>query len=381
MRIVVTGTRGIPDIQGGVETHCQELYPRIAARGHEVILMRRSCYLTPEAKEQARQARSRHNALTYKGVRLLDIFAPRRKSIEAICHTFLAVCRARALNPDVLHIHAIGPSLMTPLARLLGMKVVTTHHGPDYDRGKWGNLAKKALMTGEKWGARYSNKVIVISQVIADILARKYGRTDTALIYNGVPAPLRLSAHDYIDSLTLVPEQYIVALGRFVPEKNFDLLIRAWASSSLPAAGIKLCIAGDADHPDEYSRTLKELAAQHGVVLTGFIKGERLAQLLSHARFFALPSSHEGLPISLLEAMSYNLDPIVSDIPANKIPQLAMTDFFHLTPDSPEENIQALRALMEQKAATPATARNFDLTPYNWDNIADSTLEVYSSLL
>ncbi len=381
MRIVVTGTRGIPGIQGGVETHCEELYPRIAALGHEVTVIRRSCYLTAGMKAEAKACRKAGRPLMYRGVRLTDVFAPRRKSIEALLHTFLSVLRARRMKPDILHIHAIGPSLMVPLARLLGMKVVTTNHGPDYDRGKWGRLAKAVLRTGEKWGARRSNEVIVISQVIADILADRYGRRDTHLIYNGVPVPERAADADYIESLGLERGRYVVALGRFVPEKNFHLLIDAWLASGLPARGIRLCIAGDADHEDEYSRALKRKAAEAGVALTGFIRGEKLCQVMSHARLFVLPSSHEGLPISLLEAMSYGLDTLVSDIPANRIAQLDSGDFFHLDIADSQASVGILRDALDRKARGETVPREYDLTPYNWDHIAQQTLGVYAGLL
>lgn len=163
MKIAVVGTRGIPDIQGGVETHCQELYPRLAAMGHDVTVVCRTPYLAPGHPD------------SYKGVSLLPVYAPRRKSLEATVHTFLALLKVRRLHPDIVHIHAIGPALLTPMARLLGMKVVTTNHGPDYDRAKWGRLARFVLRSGERMGARYSNAVIVISRVIADIEARLYG--------------------------------------------------------------------------------------------------------------------------------------------------------------------------------------------------------------
>lgn len=386
MRIVVTGTRGIPDIQGGVETHCQELYPRIAALGHEVTVIRRSCYLNAEAKAEAKRCSRRGKPNIYKGVRLLDIFAPRRKSIEAIVHTFLAVWRARAMKPDILHIHAIGPSLMVPMARLLGMKVVTTNHGPDYDRGKWGSLAKTVLRLGEKWGAKRSNEVIVISQVIASILERNYGRTDTHLIFNGVPAPAINRSTDYVESFGLRPGRYIVAVGRFVPEKNFDMLIRAWSASGLKERGIGLCIAGDADHEDDYSRELKALAKERGAALTGFIRDEKLAQIMTHAALFVLPSSHEGLPISLLEAMSYGHDVVVSDIAANRLPQLRKDDFFHLSMTDVEADTNALRDALEHKCARLSNCadtlarRKYDLQPYDWDHIAQQTLQVYASL-
>ena len=309
MKIVVIGTRGIPDILGGVETHCQELYPRIAAMGHDVTVIRRSSYITDDKRMSE-----------YRGVRLVDVYAPRRKSVEAIVHTFLAVFKARSLRPDVLHIHAIGPALLTPLARLLGMKVVMTNHGPDYDRQKWGRLAKTVLKAGQSMGTRFANRVIVISTTIAGILADKYGRNDTELIYNGVTRPVKSARTDYIASLGLAPRRYVVAIGRFVREKGFHDLIEAFGKSGL-ASTHRLVIAGDADHEDDYSRALKAQAKAAGVVLTGFIKGEPLTQLMAGAELFVLPSYHEGLPISLLEAMSYGLDVVVSDIPANRLPQ------------------------------------------------------------
>lgn len=362
MKIVVIGTRGIPEIQGGVETHCQQLYPRIAALGHDVTIVRRTPYVSASP-----------GLTEYKGVRLVDVYAPRKKSVEAVVHTALAVIKARTLNPDVLHIHAIGPGLMVPFARLLGMKVVSTNHGPDYDRQKWGKLAKTVLKTGERFSARWSNKVIVISKVIANILASRYGRTDTELIFNGVEVPVKSTCTDYIESLGLEPGKYVVAVGRFVEEKGFHDLIKAFAQAA--PQGYKLAIAGDADHEDAYSRSLKDLAHQHGVVLTGFIRGEKMNQLMSNAALFCLPSYHEGLPIVLLEAMSYGLDVAVSDIPANMLPALDDGDFY------PAGDVDALAALLQRKLGNNATHRVYDLSPYNWDNIARQTVDLYQQVL
>ncbi len=363
MKIVVTGTRGIPDILGGVETHCQELYPRLVEMGHEVTVIRRSSYITPENRIDA-----------YRGVNLVDVYAPRRKSLEAIVHTFLAVLKARRMNPDVLHIHAIGPSLMVPLARLLGMKVVTTNHGPDYDRQKWGRLAKATLRLGERLGAGWSNRVIVISRVIEGILSTNYKCENTTLIPNGVTTPVPATDHDYLDSLGIIPGKYILAMGRFVKEKGFHDLIKAWLP--LKEQGWQLVLAGDADHADNYSEQLKKQARENGVILTGFIHGERLRQVLSHAALFVLPSYHEGLPIALLEAMSYRLDVAVSDIPANRLPELdAEKDFF--TPGNSEE----LTRLMDTQLSARLTPRICDLSTYNWDNIAHRTAEVYNSVV
>lgn len=361
MKIVVIGTRGIPNILGGVETHCEELYPRIAALGHDVTIIRRTPYITDD------------NRITeYRGVKLIDVYAPRKKSIEAIVHTFLAIIKARSLHPDILHIHAIGPAILTPFARLLGMKVIMTNHGPDYDRQKWGKMAKWVLRTGERLGTRFANRVIVISTVIANILAHKYGRTDTDLIFNGVNSPTPATDRSYLDSLCQrADRQYIFAMGRFVKEKGFHDLIEAYTSSGLNKQ-FDLVLAGDSDHPDQYSEELKQQARKGGVFLTGFIKGEPLRQCLSHARLFAMPSYHEGLPIALLEALSYGLDVVVSDIPANKIPALAPNDFFHTG------NVDDLAAKLQEKLSTDHWRRTYDLSPYNWDTIAAQTADLYA---
>ena len=361
MHIVVTGTRGIPEIQGGVETHCQELYPRLVALGHEVTIIRRTPYISDS-----------NRISEYKGVKLIDVYAPRKKSLEAIIHTFLAIIRARRLNPDIIHIHAIGPAILVPFARFLGLTVVMTNHGPDYNRQKWGRMARWMLRSGERLGTRFSNRIIVISKVIAGILSDNYGRNDTALIYNGVSRPQKSESTDYITSLRLQPKKYIVAVGRFVKEKGFHDLIEAY--KKLQPTDYKLVIAGDADHPDEYSRQLKAEARKAGVVLTGFIRGEKMNQLMSNAALFVIPSYHEGLPFSLLEAMSYDLDTIVSDIPANKLDILTPSDFF------PTGNIEMLAAKIKEKMKFPAP-RTYDLTPYDWDRIARQTADLYLSLL
>ncbi|MCM1110564.1 MAG: glycosyltransferase family 4 protein [Clostridium sp.] len=360
LKIVVIGTRGIPEIPGGVETHCQELYPRLATMGHDVTVIRRTPYITDENRTD-----------NYRGVSLADIYAPKRKSLEAFVHTLLATLKARTLSPDILHIHAVGPSLLVPLARLLGMKVVMTNHGPDYDRQKWGRLAKTMLRTGERLGTRWSNRVIAISGVIAGIISRRYGRTEGVdLIYNGVTPPSKSTATDYITSLGLEPRRYIVGMGRFVEEKGFHDLIEALRRSRLPG-DIRLVLAGDTDHPDEYSERLKQTARDNGVVMTGYIRGERMNQLMSNAALYAMPSYHEGLPIALLEAMSYGLDVAVSDIPANRLPELSPDDFF-ATGDC-----DALAALLERKIAGRRPERTYDLSAYDWDRIAEKTAETY----
>ena len=356
MKIVVTGTRGIPNIMGGVETHCEELFPRIAAKGYDVTVIRRKSYVRDSLTE-------------YKGVELIDIETPKKKSFEAIIHTFKAILKAKSLKADIVHIHAIGPALLTPMARLLGMKVVFTHHGPDYDRDKWGKAAKFMLKLGERMGTTFANEVIVISKVIDNILIKKYGRKDCHLVYNGVPEPEICNFPEYFEELGIEKGKYILGMCRFVPEKNLHHLVEAF--SRIDTKGCKLVLAGDTDFEDDYSRQLKATAKEHGVILTGFIKGRKLHSLLTHTRCFVLPSSHEGLPIALLEAMSYKLPVIVSNIPANLEVGLNKDNYF------PVGNIDTLANKLQQNINLPYAHVNYDMSAYNWDHIAEQISQIY----
>ena len=360
-KIVVTGTRGVPNIQGGVETHCRELYPRIAQKGFDVTIIRRKSYVTDTLE-------------TYEGVHLYDLRSIRKKAFEALFHTFQAIWVARwKLHADMLHIHSVGPAIWTPFARMLGLKVVFTHHGPDYNRDKWGRIAKAALRFGERMGSRFAHEVVVISDVINDIIRRKYGRTDAHLIYNGVSEPVVIEDTAYLDSLQIASKKYVFAMGRFVPEKNFHLLIEAF--SRIEHSGYRLVIAGDSDVADAYSKRLKSLAEEKGVILTGFIKGEPLYTLLTHAALFVLPSSHEGLPIALLEAMSYGLPILTSDIPANLAVGLPSSCYFHYDNNA----IENLTSSLQQKLLAP-TLPLYDLSAYNWNHIATQTASIYQNL-
>jgi alpha-maltose-1-phosphate synthase len=364
MKVFVTGTRGIPDIPGGVESHCQQLYPLIAAKGHTVMLCRRRTYVSTPLME-------------WKGVKLIDCFAPKSKSLEAFVHTFLAIIQARRWNADIVHIHAVGPALMIPFARLLGLNVVMTNHGPDYERQKWGWLARTVIRLGEKLGGACANEVIVISEVIRQIVRDRCHRS-SHLIYNGVTIPKLDHNSDYISELGATPGQYALAVARFVPEKGLHDLIDAFTRLDPDS---HLIIAGDSDHRDKYSNSLKDKARQNKrIILTGYITGNKLNQVFTHARLFILPSYHEGLPIALLEALSYGLPTLVSDIPANKEVGLSQNSYFHC--GDIDDLVRKLGIMWQiqhgntEKARTRAWVRK----KYKWENIAEQTILVYKDI-
>lgn len=370
MKVIVLGTRGFPDVQGGVETHCENLYPLLVKLGCDVVVLARSPYV-PEYEQN------------FQGVRLIPLKCPKSKYIEAIYHTAKGILAAKRMGCDLLHIHAIGPALMIPFARLLGIKVVMTNHGPDYDRKKWNGLAKLVLKSGEYLGSKFANEVINISETIRIYTKEKFHR-EAVLIPNGVKIPQVVCDEQSSESYQLNQKKYLFSAGRFVPEKGFHDLIAAFngVCADKELSDWKLVIAGAADHEDQYSRNLKELAAENDrIVLPGFLKGEALQALFSQAGLFILPSYHEGLPIALLEAMSYGLPCIVSDIPANLEVPLEQDRYF---PVGNEKALQEkLRYFMNRPFSSDEKDRQIEKIKqlYNWDEIATSTMKVYRKVV
>jgi glycosyltransferase involved in cell wall biosynthesis len=360
---MMLGLRGFPGVQGGVETHAEHLCPRLVALGCELTVLARSPYQPKEI------------GATWNGVRFVSLWAPKSKGMEAILHSLVGVLYAAIKRPDILHIQAIGPAVMTLLARMVGLRVVVTHHGPDYDRQKWGGFARFVLRLGEALGMRFSSAHIVISEVIRQLVRTRHGK-DSHLIPNGVVLPQIPDSAKTLDSFGLASGKYVLLVSRLVREKRHVDLLEAFRLAALE--GWKLVLVGGADHADAYARELQAIAVnQPDVVMTGFQKGDALRELYAHAGIFVLPSSHEGLPIALLEALSYGLPVIASDIPANLEVGLAEDSYFALG------DVAALAGRLRDFSARDELAESRRLrrewvgARYDWDVIAANTLNVY----
>lgn len=366
MKIAVTGTRGFPGVQGGIESHCEHLYTRLAEIGCDITVFTRKSYVTP-------------NIHSYKGVSLVPVNCPQNKFLEAFVHTFRSVLQARKLKPDILHIHAIGPSLFAPVARVLGMKVVVTTQGSDYRREKWPFPAKMFLRFCEWIGITFAHEVIAVASYIAEDIKRKFGRNVT-VIPNGSEIFALADTEDILKKFSLQKRRYILAVGRFVPEKGFHHLINAFNDGDFKEW--KLVIAGGADHEDRYSMSIKEKADKNtDIILTGFLTGQPLKELYSHAGLFVLSSHYEGLSIVLLEAMSYGLSCIASDISANRSMELSGDRYFKAG------DVNQLRAKIKEFINEPWGEEEGEkqikiiAEKYNWDKIAEQTLEVYKRVV
>ncbi len=330
--------------------------------GHEVVVSVRSPY--------QKYASGQWNGVTFE-----SIDCPTSTRLEAIVHTFKAMLVARRHGPDIVHIHAIGPSLLVPLGRLLGMRVVSTHHGHDYNRDKWGGFAKRMLKLGERLGCQFSNRVIVISESIRDVLAAKHGCKRTEVIPNGVTVRARVDSADYLKRLGVEPGKYVLAVSRLVPEKGLHDLVKAFEHAP---ASMKLVIAGDSDHDSEYKRNLFKTAENDDrIVMPGYVRGNDLAELYSHARLFVLPSYHEGLPIVALEAMSYGLPLLLSDIVPNQ--DVGLPERYYYPVGDTDALAQHMNRMLTEEHEE-GVFEEMVRTRYDWDVIAARTEQVYKEV-
>lgn len=361
MKICVIGTRGFPKIQGGIETHCEELYTKIAdSFDSEIIVFRR----TPYVKDKT---------FAHKNIRFIDLWVPKNKYLETFLHSFFASIYCIFIQPDIVHFHNTGPGLFIPILKLFRLKIVFTYHNISYTQIKWNKASKFFLSITERISLNFSDAYIFISNTIKDMMVERYKISNYQLIRNGIKKPLKAVNSDYIDSIGLKRYKFIIAVGRFLEEKGFDYLIDAYKMSGIN--GYKLVIVGDTDYPTTYSSKLKIKAKANGIVLTGFIKDEKLQQIFTFAQLYIMSSFQEGLPIALLEAMSYNLDVLSSDIKPNLEIGLEKNDYFEVG------NTKLLSERIISKLENPST-RNFDSKldeTYNWDIIALSTYQIYTS--
>jgi glycosyltransferase involved in cell wall biosynthesis len=364
VKIIVLGIRGVPNVQGGVETHAEQLYPRLAALGCDVEVLVRTPFV----------ARGTHH---FGAVRLRRLWSPVRPGFEALVHSCIGVLYAGIVRPDLLHIHSIGPAIVTPLARLFGLKVVVTYHSQNYEHEKWGALARLAFRAGERFGMRWSHARIAISRSIAELILARY-HVSAELIPNGVVVPVLRRATGQLRALGLTAGRYVLQVGRISAEKRQLDLIAAFARAR--PAEWQLVLVGGLD-TGSYSQQVQARALEAGVALAGFRRGAALQQLYTHAGLFVLPSAHEGLPIALLEALSFGLPVLASDIAANLEVGLDADSYF------PMGNVDALAAALTRSIAAPLSEeergqRRARVTQaYNWDKVAVRTLEVYRSVL
>ncbi len=300
------------------------------------------------------------------------------KHLDAIGHSGLSTVFTLNSSFDVVHYHALGPGLIAPVARALsGATVIQTIHGLDNDRNKWGGFAQRVLGLAAWMSARVPDHTIVVSEALQAHYQQRYGR-EAACIPNGVERGVTASA-DLLEKFGLKPSKYVLFVGRLVPEKAPDLLIRAFSKLDTSA---RLVIAGGSSFTDGYVQQLTQLAAKDDrVVMPGYVYGQDLAALYSHAGAFVLPSALEGLPLTLLEAAGHGTPIVASDIPPHREVLRADGVGHRLVREGDEDALAIAIAGTLHAGSTARTSakrmREDVLRRYDWDAAADTTEAVY----
>lgn len=371
LNIVMLGQKRIPSREGGVEIVVEELSTRMVKMGHSVTCLNRKGHHI-SGKQYDGQVLNE-----YKGVALKTVPTVNKKGLAAMTASFTGAFYAAFGKYDVVHFHAEGPCAMLWLPKLFGKRCIATIHGLDHKRAKWGKLASAYIMLGEKVAAKYADSIIVLSRAVQEYFRNIYGR-ETVFIPNGVNKPQIVSPDLITREYNLQKEGYILYLGRLVPEKGIKYLIEAFKQVH---TNKRLVIAGGASDTDEYAKELVELAQEDKrIIFTGFVQGRKLEELYSNAYLYVLPSDLEGMPLSLLEAMSYGNCCIVSDIPEcldvvrNNGIVFKKGNVLELA-----EKLQDVCDYPEKVMRYKENSAQYVCNKYNWDDVVKKTLELYKN--
>lgn len=369
MRIAMLGHKRIPSREGGVEIVVTELAARMAAMGHEVACYNRSGHHVSGKEFDGKKMAE------YKGVHLKYVPTINGKGLAAVSSSFFAALAGALRKYDVVHIHAEGPAAMCWLPKLFGKRVVVTVHGLDWKREKWARgFGARYIHFGERCMVRYADRIIVLNEDTKKYFQDTYGR-ETTVIPNGVERPVRRDAGLIREKYGL-SSPYLLALSRLVPEKRTDLLIEAFRQVKTEK---KLVIAGGSSDTDEYMEKLKNMAAgDDRIVFTGFVQGQILEELYSNAYLYVLPSDIEGMPLSLLEAMSYGNCCLTSDIAeCREVVEENGELFRRGDADDLRDKLQRLCDSPDRVKKYRDEAADFICGKYSWDDAAEKTLELY----
>ena len=370
LSIAMFGQKRIPSREGGVEIVVEELCTRMVAQGHNVTCYNRGGHHVSGSEYDSKRLKE------YKGIKLKTVPTIEKKGLAAVSSSFFAALCCAFGKYDVVHIHAEGPAFFCWLPKLFHKRVIVTVHGIDWQREKWkSGFGSKFIHKGEKNAVKYADEIIVLSKGVQDYFEKIYGRK-TVFIPNGVSNHIERKPQIIKNKFGIDKDEYILFLGRLVPEKGIKYLIEAFKQVDTEK---KLVIAGGSSDTSEFENEMKELAKEDKrIIFTGFVQGQELEELYSNAYVYALPSDLEGMPLSLLEAMSYGNCCLVSDIPecAEVVEDKALI-FKKADVKDLQSKLKDACDHSEKVDAHKKQAADFICSKYNWDEIVQATLKLY----
>lgn len=354
--------------EGGIEIVVKELCTRMVQQGYDITCYNRSGHHVSGIKYDKKTE--------YKGINQKYVPTIEKKGLAAVSSSFFAALYSAFGKYNVVHIHAEGPAFFSWLPKLLGKRVVVTVHGLDWQREKWkSGFGSKFIKQGEKNAVKYADEIIVLSKGVQDYFRNQYGR-ETRFIPNGVNRPEIRKAELITDKFGLVKDSYILFLGRLVPEKGIRYLIEAFKNVETEK---KLVIAGGSSDTDSFMEELKKLAKDDKrIVFTGFVQGQMLEELYSNAYIYTLPSDLEGMPLSLLEAMSYGNCCLVSDIPeCTEVVEDKALIFKKSNVQDLQNKLQEACDCTDKVKQLKQQATEYICEKYNWDDVVKETIQLY----
>ena len=369
MKIAIIGHKRIPSNEGGIEKGVEQHATRMVERGHKVTAYNRGGHNVFGKEHDKKKIKE------YKGIKIVTVPTTSGKACVPI-YSFLATLHCIFHRPNVISFRASGPCAMIPLAKLFRIKCVASLHGIDSQRDKWGGFASKYLRFGEKMAAKRADVCLVLSNNMKKYIKDTYGR-DAVLFANGIDEPKLLEAKEIIEKYNVKKEEYLLSLGRIVPEKGLHYLIEAFKQCKTDK---KLIIAGGSEANSEYYNELVEMANDDNrIKFIGFVQGDTIAELYSNAYSFMLPSNLEGMANALLEAMSYGNCCLVSSIPENTEVVEDKAIIFE------KGNVEDLKEKLQFILDNPIEVKKykeesspFILNKYSWDKVVTQMLEIYN---
>lgn len=354
--------------EGGVEIVVKELCTRMVKAGHKVTCYNRSGHHVSGAEYDRKTE--------YTGIRQRSVPTIEKKGLAAVSSSFFAALCSAFGRYDVVHIHAEGPAFFCWIPKMFGKRVIVTVHGIDWQREKWkSGFGSKFIRRGEKNAVKYADEIIVLSVGVQEYFEKTYGRK-TRFIPNGVNRPEIQKPELITEKYGLTKDSYILFLGRLVPEKGLRYLIEAYKQTK---TNKKLVIAGGSSDTDSFMKEIKKLAkGDERILFTGFVQGKMLDELYSNAYIYTLPSDLEGMPLSLLEAMSYGNCCLTSDIPeCTEVVGDKALIFKKSDVDDLRNCLQDACDHHEKVQEFKKQAADFICEKYNWDDVVEETMKLY----
>jgi glycosyltransferase involved in cell wall biosynthesis len=364
MRIAMIGIKAIPARSGGFETAVDEISRGLVRLGHHVVVYNRS-------------GMSDHPSSNYQGVELRTLPTVKSKNLSTIVHSFLATMHLAFHRVDVVHYFITGTTLFAPIPRLLGMKVVCSVDGTDWQRSKWGKFARLYLKLSERLAVLFCHRLISDSRDVARYYRDVYGAPSNIITY-GI-RETTATGLDWLDRFSLKPRDYVLFVGRLVPENNIHLLIRAFEQTKTDK---KLVIVGDDPWEKEYVRSLKSTQDPR-IIFTGGVYNAGYAQLQSNAYLFVLPDEVGGTHPALVEAMGFGNCVLVNDMPSN-VEVIGDAGFSYRG----SEGVQDLRRQLQSLLDDPGVVEEFRSKAqqraranYRWEDVVRDHASLYAEVL